>query len=139
MLLCFSLLVEIGPYAFAHFRGKIRFANNPFPALQSIESGAFEGCRFRSSRVELINQLHLKTLKEKAFLNYAGSVVLKGKLPQLESVAFEAFHYADGLRSLQQGDGVTVEQVVMLKDLPLLRHVGTSIRPSVHPLIAFIS
>ena len=115
------MLVEIESSAFQDFTGRIQFKDSPFPALQSIGRKAFTGCSSPNSRVELTNQRELKTLHEKIFDEYDGSVVLSGDLPKLEVIGFEAFRGSSQRGSKLHAD---VVQAVILKDLPLLKRIG---------------
>ena len=112
------MLVSIGVFAFSEFPGRIQFTDQPFPKLQTIGSYAFRDVLGTLSRIELIDQRELNTVNEHAFRGYQGSLSMTGDMPKLDTIGYAAFHSAG-----KRADAEQVEQVVSLKDLPVLRRV----------------
>ena len=83
---------------------------------------AFQGCSNPKSTVTLIDMDELELVEERAFYNYKGSVLMRGRMPLLESIGVEAFALVptEENRIFKPQGFSTVE----VKDLPLLKRVG---------------
>eukprot|EP00729_Bicosta_minor_P009053 gene9053-11123_t len=119
------MLVEIGAQAFDSFRGVVRIVSDAFPQLQYIPRDSFQYSEFAlsigggaygetlKSRIELVDQLHLVKIHQKAFHRFPGTLLMKGNFPKLVGVAQHAFSKAGNPNSH-----------VELTNLPRLQLIG---------------
>lgn len=134
------VLVEIGATAFQNFHGIIRIASGAFPNLRLIGRESFRthemwwSCdrneHASKSRIELVDQHHLRTIYQFAFHQFCGPIIMKGTFPRLVLIGIKAFaNYPldDGTDS-----GATNSSLVELINLPRLQLIGKEAFKSFH-------
>lgn len=90
-----SKLSVIDNLAFTGFRGTVVITGS-FPPLSRIGSQAFQSASNAASKVELLGELvpKLSAIKMIAFLDFKGTVIVKGSFPLLSQIGGRAFKQA---------------------------------------------